>query len=491
MVTISLEFLSSIAGNVRYGALVVLLLTWLAVSPSAASAEPTRIVDAPAISGVAEVGATLTSSQGSWTPPDGVASYSWLRCDGMGEGCVAIGGAGGLSYNVTAADVGHTLAVRLTVVWGAVARSRNSERTEVVEDASQVALPANTAAPTIAGVARAGSVLTADSGSWVSALPTSFAYAWQRCDAAGAGCGDIPQATTAAYTLTDADVGHTLRVAVTATSSAGATTATSAATEAVVAASPPAEPAPPEVTELPVISGAAVVGQTLVASAGGWSGDGPYTFTYQWLRCDAFGAVCAALAGAEGVTYVVSPDQAGSRLRVRVTATSRAGSAAAESEPTAVLAPAESPQETSAGILAAPVAGSMATAPAFASPAPPALVPTVLMRPFPRVRVAGRYSATRTRITRAVISAPQDARIAIRCTGTTCRLANRVLGARPRRVRYLERAYAPGSVIEIRVTRPGTIGKYVRITIRAARAPSRSDACLLPGSRKPVSCPAG
>jgi hypothetical protein len=501
-----LELSSSIARNVRYGALLVLLLTWPAAAPSAASADTLRITDAPSVSGVMQAGAELTSSPGSWTPADGVPSYQWLRCDGIGEECVAIEGAEALTYQITAADVGHTLAVRLTVAWGTSTRSRKSERTDVVEDPIQAAPPVNSTPPTIAGDARAGSELTADSGSWVSTLSTSFAYAWERCDDAGGGCEAIPQATAATHIVTDTDVGHTLRVAVTATSSAGAATATSAATAVVIAAPPPADPAPPQGTDLPVISGAAVVGQTLVANAGGWSGEGPYAFAYQWLRCDAFGAACSALVGAGSAAYVVSPDQVGSRLRVRVTATTPAGSAAAESEPTAVVAPAEAPQEASAGVVGAPATGSIATETALASPAVtaltspavtaltsparPALVPPVLMRPFPRVRVAGRFSATRTWIKRAVISAPRDAQIAVRCTATTCPSGERTLGARPRRVRYLERAYAPGSVIEIRVTRSGTIGKYVRITIHAARAPSRTDSCLLPGSRKPVPCPA-
>ena len=494
-----LEFSSSIARNVRCGALLVLLLTWPAAAPSAASAESNRIIDAPSVSGVTQAGSELSGSPGSWTPADGVPSYLWLRCDAIGEGCVAIEGAEALSYHITAADVGHTLAVRLTVAWGTITRSRKSERTDVVKDDLEAAPPVNSTPPTIAGYARAGSELTADSGSWDSTLSTSFAYVWERCDAAGGGCEAIPQATAATLILTDTDVGRTLRVAVTATSSACAATAISAVTAVVTAAPPAAAPAPPRGTDLPVISGAAVAGQTLVASAGGWSGEGPYSFAYRWLRCNVSGAACSALVGAESAAYVVSPDQVGSRLRVRVTATTPAGSATAESEPTAAVAPAAAPQEASPGLPGAPAAGSIATGTALASPAvtmlaspaPPALVSPVLMRPFPRVRVAGRFSATRTWITRAVISAPREAQIAVRCTAKTCLSGERMRGARPMRVRYLERVYAPGSVIEIRVTRSATIGKYVRITIRAGRAPSRTDACLLPGSRNPVPCPAG
>src|SRR5947199_9598744 len=88
------------------------------------------------------------------------------------------------------------------------------------------AAPSNTSLPSISGSAKDGSLLTASHGSWTGS-PTSFDYAWQRCDNTGANCVAISGATSRQYTLTTADVGHRLRVAVTATNSSGSGVATS------------------------------------------------------------------------------------------------------------------------------------------------------------------------------------------------------------------------------------------------------------------------
>jgi len=39
------------------------------------------------------------------------------------------------------------------------------------------------------------------------------------------------------------------------------------------------------------------------------------------------------------------------------------------------------------------------------------------------------------------------------------------------------------------VTRPGRVGKHVRLRIRGAKPPSRVDACVMPGSSRPAPCP--
>ena len=44
--------------------------------------------------------------------------------------------------------------------------------------------------------------------------------------------------------------------------------------------------------------------------------------------------------------------------------------------------------------------------------------------------------------------------------------------------------------LEVFVTKPGMIGKYTRFKIRKAKAPTRTDRCLMPGSNKPVRCTA-
>lgn len=91
----------------------------------------------------------------------------------------------------------------------------------------------------------------------------------------------------------------------------------------------------------PTITGTAQVGQTLTAGNGTWTNN-PTTFAYQWLRCNAGGNACAAVANGTSKTYTLVGADAGRTIRVRVTATNADGSASAQSDQTAVVAPATS-----------------------------------------------------------------------------------------------------------------------------------------------------
>jgi hypothetical protein len=105
-----------------------------------------------------------------------------------------------------------------------------------------------------------------------------------------------------------------------------------AATSASVA------PAPPRSVVAPGIAGVALVGQTLTASSGSWSGDAPIEFQYQWQRCQAGGSSCAPIVGAFEPTYLVGEPDVGATIRVQVTAADPAGSASALSAATAPVA---------------------------------------------------------------------------------------------------------------------------------------------------------
>jgi hypothetical protein len=116
----------------------------------------------------------------------------------------------------------------------------------------------------------------------------------------------------------------------------------------------------PRSTALPTISGSPVVGQTLTATTGTWS-QSPTSFAYQWQRCDTAGATCASIAGATGQTYVVA--EAGSTIRVSVTARNAAGAATAVSAATAVVSASGAPANTSAPTISgAPQVGQTLTA---------------------------------------------------------------------------------------------------------------------------------
>ncbi len=100
-------------------------------------------------------------------------------------------------------------------------------------------------------------------------------------------------------------------------------------------------------TSPPTISGNAVLGETLTATSGSWSG--PTTsFAYDWFRCDTSGANCNTAGSpiASGQVYEVASADVGNTLRVRVTAAGSGGGQAL-SDQTAVVTSSASPQHTS------------------------------------------------------------------------------------------------------------------------------------------------
>jgi acid phosphatase type 7 len=198
--------------------------------------------------------------------------------------------------------------------------------------ATTLAAPSNTSPSTISGTARTGQTLTADPGLWTGTEPISYAYQWRRCDVTGEGCVDIVPAATTAYTLVDSDVGSTIRVAVTASNSVGSSTVASAPTAVV-----DAEPEPPSNIVPPTITGTAQEGTAPTADPGVWTGTSPITYAYQWRRCDAEGANCVDVAGADAEAYTVGLVDIGATLRVAVTASNGLGSSTAVSSQTPVV----------------------------------------------------------------------------------------------------------------------------------------------------------
>src|SRR6185437_8711140 len=90
--------------------------------------------------------------------------------------------------------------------------------------------------PTIVGAPVAGQVLAAVPGKWEGGKPLAFTYQWRSCDAAGANCVPITGATDESYRPLSTDVGHSLKVVVTATAQAGSATALTVPTAAVAPA---------------------------------------------------------------------------------------------------------------------------------------------------------------------------------------------------------------------------------------------------------------
>jgi hypothetical protein len=118
--------------------------------------------------------------------------------------------------------------------------------------------------------------------------------------------------------------------------------------------------APRSQTE-PAITGSAREGATLTADPGAWSGS-PSRLAFQWRRCDKSGAACVDIGGATDATRVVTAADAGSRLRVRVTATNDGGSTTATSAATGVVVPRAPANTAPPSITGSATAGSTLTA---------------------------------------------------------------------------------------------------------------------------------
>src|SRR2546430_1326265 len=176
----------------------------------------------------------------------------------------------------------------------------------VIVASASAAPPQNTAAPPISGTAKEGSTLTASDGTWANS-PASVPYQGQRGASDGAGCGDITAATSKTYTLVAGDVGHTVRVVVTAINSDGKASATSAASDVIGSKNGPTN------SVRPALAGSAVVGGTLSVTNGTWSPT-PSTFSRQWQRCAADGTACVHISGANGPTDGVRRDGTRHRL---------------------------------------------------------------------------------------------------------------------------------------------------------------------------------
>src|SRR5581483_10481383 len=204
--------------------------------------------------------------------------------------------------------------------------------------ASGTAVPSNETPPTISGTMVEGNVLGADHGRWHGNKGGGFGYQWRRCLADGTGCADIPGATDRIYALGAADVGHVLRVVVTASNHDGSAPAISDATPTVAALAAAA----PHAGAPPVISGSAVQGRVVVASTGTWTGTAPLAFAFRWRRCSATGGDCDELS-ARSRAYRLSSDDVNHTLRILVVARGTGGIAAALSGPTARIVKAPPP----------------------------------------------------------------------------------------------------------------------------------------------------
>ena len=275
---------------------------------------------------------TLTATV---SPTDGGGAVAFY------DGTVAapIAGCGALPINVVAGKdqatcMTSTLAPGEHQIIATYSGDSSYASASATAPASVIGPPVSASPPSISGDTTAGQTLSEAHGTW-SFSPTSFQYQWQRCDGAGNGCAPVSGASSATYTLTSGDVGHTFRVQESASNDVGdGNPATSAATGVVHPAG--GSPSKPANNSPPVISGSPTAGRSLTASTGTWSGTPPLSYAYQWQLCNPR---CSNIPGASASAYTPGTSAVGAQVRVMVTATNGVGTGSAYSSQVGPLQP--------------------------------------------------------------------------------------------------------------------------------------------------------
>jgi subtilisin family serine protease len=175
--------------------------------PGTTSPVPTPPVNSvrPAIGGSALVGATLSSTNGTWSGTAPIAyKLQWVRCaTATTTSCANLAGATGDSYTPVAADIGRYLRLRVTAT--------NARATVAVLSNATAAVnvprtkPTLVSAPKITGSGRLGAPLIASVGSWTGSTPMAFTIEWAVC-APGSGTCFSTGAKGTTFTPTTATV---------------------------------------------------------------------------------------------------------------------------------------------------------------------------------------------------------------------------------------------------------------------------------------------
>ena len=172
---------------------------------------------------------TIDTNGGHCVPVPGSDAYTWayqVPCKTS---------VGGRTYSLNTALVANgSHHVQVIIEDAAGNQSIVVDRAVQTDNA-----PADGSAPTIIAPSQvfAGAALSTHPGAWsapTGAGPIAYGYQWQDCDAQGNNCTAIADAQSAGYTPTPGDVGHTLRLLVSAADSDGSASAASAPTVAVL-----------------------------------------------------------------------------------------------------------------------------------------------------------------------------------------------------------------------------------------------------------------
>jgi PASTA domain/F5/8 type C domain len=179
-----------------------------------------QVLEHPGPSAEAEYILVETTASPSWV--------GWREIEALSS-CADIAGATGTSYTLTPVDIGSTIRAVVTATNSTGPTAASSSATATIGPLAPISL----GTPAVSGTAKHRNQLSATPGSWRGSAPISYGYQWQRCDRAATRCINIVGATNPTYVVRLADTGSTLRVAVTASNTAGSATAVSALTTPV------------------------------------------------------------------------------------------------------------------------------------------------------------------------------------------------------------------------------------------------------------------
>ncbi len=187
-------------GVILRGLLALVVGFGVLVTAPAVAAAPGVNTALPTVVGPATYRETLTSTPGTWSPEAVSYAYQWLR-DG-----VAVPGATATSYRLDLDDLGHqvSVAVAATDATGVVSAATSAPTPPVGRAELMVEEK-----PVVTGAPRFTRSVTAQKPR-LSPHATTLRYRWLRDDE------PIPGARSRTYRLAAADVGHRVRVQVTA-----------------------------------------------------------------------------------------------------------------------------------------------------------------------------------------------------------------------------------------------------------------------------------
>ncbi len=265
----------------------------LGSEPTASVAPGTFTASIPTIpNNEPKLGLLMMAADKSSTWPSGThLSKSWYRAG------VQIPNSDSVFFTPHVEDVGKTLTIRVT-------GTKAGYSPLTLESAPTAPVLPGTLAdptPTITGIAKVGSTLTAhvNVSVWPSyPLTTKLTYQWLRSGAL------IPNANGATYVAVPGDLAKTIAVRVTGTKTGYSILVKDSAPTAAVAAGTLTAP-------VPTISGTRKVGYTLTAAPGIWTAG--TTVKYQWYRSGV------AITGATASKYALGAADRGKTMKVRIT----------------------------------------------------------------------------------------------------------------------------------------------------------------------------